>query len=50
MMKVPLFAQHYNRIMPFFILLFGGVFMLMSFFKYQNKAMAAFDKVNSAIE
>ena len=50
MMKVPLFAEHYNRIMPFFILLFGGLFMLLSFFKYQNKALAAFNKVNKTIE
>ncbi len=36
--------------MPFFILLFGAIFALLSFFKYSNKALAAFKKVNKEID
>lgn len=34
MINVPLFGQYFNLIMPFFILVFGAGFMLMSFFQY----------------
>lgn len=50
MIRVPLFGQYFNTIMPLFILLFGGIFALMSFFKYQNKAIAAFKNYSKKVE
>eukprot|EP00347_Sterkiella_histriomuscorum_P021826 403332633 len=50
MIRVPLFGQYFNKLMCFFILLFGGIFGLMSLFKYQNKAMAAFKNYSKKVE
>lgn len=49
MIKVPLFGQYYNRISPLFILIFGGIFALMSFFKYQNKALSTLKRYSRKI-
>lgn len=49
MIRVPLFGQYYNRISPLFILIFGGIFALMSFFKYQNKALSTLKKYSRKI-
>ena len=50
MIRIPLFGQYFNKMMSLFILLFGGVFALLSFFKYQNKALAAFRNYSKKLE
>lgn len=50
MIRVPLFGEYFNTLMSLFILIFGGIFALMSFFKYQNKALAAFKDYSKKVE
>lgn len=41
MIKVPIFGDYYNTIMPIFIIVFGLIFALLSVLKLKNKAIQA---------
>jgi hypothetical protein len=44
MIRVPFFGHNYNVIMPFFIIVFGIGFALMSFLQLRNRALLAMKK------
>jgi amino acid transporter len=41
MLKVPFLGNSINKIMPLFILIFGGIFAVFSLFKLKSKTLTA---------